>query len=157
MVSTVLWILWLPPQSLTREPYIVPSTEVSVLGIDVDAICADSLGEAAILLLVFLSLWNQVFGFVVWIPADPVQEGKAVSHRYTNFGAKLNSSSRLASNNGPYVSLNQVHNAIGHAARLGVKQDALLAVQLADHQQFLPPMGLCMCSGVGTSPAGLHF
>jgi hypothetical protein len=40
------------------------------------------------------------------------------------------------------VSLNQVHNAIGYAARLGVQQDALLSVQLADHEQFLPPMGL---------------
>ena len=142
MSSTNLWILRRPSQSLTRKPYIVPSAEVSVLGVDVDTICADSLGVAAILLLVFLSLWNQVFGLVVWIPADPVQEGKAVSHRHTNFGAKLNSSSRLASNNGPYVSLNQVHNAIRHAARLGVQQDALLAVQLADHEQFLPPMGL---------------
>ena len=40
------------------------------------------------------------------------------------------------------MSLNQVHNAIGHAARLGVQQDAFLAVQLAFHEQFLPPMGL---------------
>ena len=84
MNSTDLWILWRPPQSLTRKSYIVPSAEVSVLGIDVDAIGADSLGIVAILLLVFLSLWNQVFGFVVWIPADPVQESKAVSHRHTN-------------------------------------------------------------------------
>ena len=84
MSSTDLWILRRPSQSLTRKPYIVPSAEVSVHGVDVDTICADSLGVAAILLLVFLSLWNQVFGFVVWIPADPVQEGKAVSHRYTN-------------------------------------------------------------------------
>ena len=76
MSSTNLWILRRPSQSLTRKPYIVPSAEVSVLGVDVDTICADSLGVAAILLLVFLSLWNQVFGLVVWIPADPVQEGK---------------------------------------------------------------------------------
>lgn len=58
MNSTDLWILRRPPQSLTREPYIVPSTEVSVLGIDVDAICADSLRVAYILLLVFFGLWN---------------------------------------------------------------------------------------------------
>jgi hypothetical protein len=69
------------PQSLTREPNIAPSTKVSVLGINVDAICADSLGIATILLLVFLGLWNQLFGFVVWIPTDPVQKGKAVLHR----------------------------------------------------------------------------
>ena len=70
MNSTDLWILWRPPQSLTREPYIVASTKVSVLGIDVDAICADSLGIASILLLVFLGLSMQV--------------GKAVPHRNTN-------------------------------------------------------------------------
>jgi hypothetical protein len=35
-----------------------------------------------------------------------------------------------------------IHNAIGHAAHLGVQQDALLAVQLANQEQFLPPMGL---------------
>jgi hypothetical protein len=46
---TDFWILQRPPQSLTREPYIVPSAEVSVLGIDVDAICAYSLGVASIL------------------------------------------------------------------------------------------------------------
>jgi hypothetical protein len=40
------------------------------------------------------------------------------------------------------MSLNQVHNAIGHAARLGIQQDALLAVQLADHKKLVPPMGL---------------
>jgi hypothetical protein len=40
------------------------------------------------------------------------------------------------------LSLNQVHNAIRHAARLGVQQDALLAVQLADHKKLVPPMGL---------------
>ena len=31
-------------------------------------------------LLVFLGLWNQFLGFIVWIPADPVQEGKAITH-----------------------------------------------------------------------------
>jgi hypothetical protein len=40
------------------------------------------------------------------------------------------------------LSLNQVHNAIRHAARLGVQHDALLAVQLADHKTLLPLMGL---------------
>jgi hypothetical protein len=126
--STDLWILWRPPQSLTREPYIVASTKVSVLGIDVDAICADSLGIASILLLVFLGLSMQV--------------GQAVSHRNTNFYTKFNCSSRFTTNHWPYLSLNQVHNAIGHAARLGVQQDALLAVQLADHKKLVPPMSL---------------
>jgi len=81
--STDLWILRWSPQSLTREPYIVPSAEVSVLGIDVDAICADSFGIASILLLLFLGLWNYASSLVVWIPAYSVQEGKAVSHRNT--------------------------------------------------------------------------
>ena len=38
--------------------------------------------------------------------------------------------------------LKQVHNAIGHAARLGVQKNLLLAVQFADLEQFLLPMGL---------------
>jgi hypothetical protein len=38
--------------------------------------------------------------------------------------------------------LDQVDDAVGDAARLGVKQDGLLAVQLTDHKQFVPPMGL---------------
>ena len=46
--------------------------------------------------LVFLGLWNQVLSFVVWIPADSVQESKAVSNGHTDFGPKLNSSLRLA-------------------------------------------------------------
>ena len=92
--------------------------------------------------LIFLGLWNQVFTFIVWIPADPVQEGKAIAHGNTNLGAKLNSSSCLAANNGTNLSLNQVDDAVGDAARLGVQQDALLAVQLADHEKLLPPMCL---------------
>ena len=76
MISTNLWIHWQHSQSLTRKPHIVPSAEVSVLGDDVDTICADSLGVVAIPLQVLVSLWNQVFGHVAWIPADPVQEAK---------------------------------------------------------------------------------
>lgn len=33
-------------------------------------------------------------------------------------------------------------HAVGDATRLGVKQDTLLAVQLADHYEFVPPMRL---------------
>jgi hypothetical protein len=29
-------------------------------------------------------LWNQVLSLIVWIPADPVQEGKAITHGDTN-------------------------------------------------------------------------
>jgi hypothetical protein len=43
-----------PPQTLTRQSCVVPDAEVSVFGIDVDAICAESLGIASIFLFVFL-------------------------------------------------------------------------------------------------------
>ena len=58
MSSTDLCILRRPPQSLTRKPYIISSAEVSVLGIDVYAICEDSLVVVTILLLASLGLWN---------------------------------------------------------------------------------------------------
>ncbi len=71
-----------------------------------------------------------------------MQEGKAIAHRNTDFGAKLNSSSCLAANNWSNLTLYQIDDPFGNAARFGVKQDGLLAVQLADHKQFGPPMGL---------------
>ena len=43
---------------------------------------------------------NQIFGLIVWIPADPMQEGKTIPHRNTDLGPKLNSSSCLATNHG---------------------------------------------------------
>ena len=52
--------------------------------VDVDAIGADLLGITAVFMRIFLCLWNQVFTFIVWIPADPVQEGEAIEHRKTN-------------------------------------------------------------------------
>ena len=110
-----------------------PGAEVAILGVDINLIGADSLWITAVFLLVFLGLWNQVLSFIVWIPADPVQEGKAITHGDTNLGAKLKSSSCLATSNGTNLSLNQVDDTVGHVARLGVKQDALLAVQLTDH------------------------
>ena len=93
---------------------------------------ADSLGIAAIVLFVLLGLCNQVFRLVVGIPADPVQEGKAIPNGNTDLGAKLNSSSGLATYNRSNMSLNQIDDAIRHAAGLGVQQDALLTVQFAD-------------------------
>ena len=134
MSSIDCWILRRSSQSLTREPYVISGAEVSVLGIDVDAISAYSLRVAAILLLVLLGLCNQVFSLVVWIPTDPVQKGKAVPHGNTDLGPKLNSSSCLTTNNRSNMSFNQVDNAVGHAAAFGVEQDALLAVQLADNE-----------------------
>jgi hypothetical protein len=38
------------------------------------------------------------------------------------------------------MSLNQVDDAVRDAARLGVQQDRLLSVQLADHKKLLPPV-----------------
>ena len=43
--------------------------------------------------------------------------------------------------NRPNLSLKQIKNSVGDAARLGRKQVALMAVQLADHEKLVPPMG----------------
>jgi hypothetical protein len=40
------------------------------------------------------------------------------------------------------MSPNQIDNSVGDSARLGEKQDALLAVQLADYEKLVPPMRL---------------
>jgi hypothetical protein len=71
-----------------------------------------------------------------------VEEGKAISYRNTNFGAKLNSSPRFSSDDGPNMTLNQVDNAVGNAACLSVQEDAVLSVWLTDHEQFMPSMRL---------------
>jgi hypothetical protein len=118
-----------------------------MLGIGVDKIDANSLGiarlrQAPVFKPVLFCLWNQILSFVVGIPADHVQEGKLIPLRNTNLGAKLINSSCITMNNGPNMSLNQVHNAIRHAAHLGVQQNALLAVQLADYEKLVPPMRL---------------
>ncbi len=70
-------ILQRSSQLLDREADLVPSTDVSILGIDIDAVSTDSLGITAVLLPVFLGLRDQVLRLIVQIPADPVQEGKA--------------------------------------------------------------------------------
>ena len=134
MSSIDFRILRWPPQSLTRQPYVVSGADDSVLGDDIDAISSYSLRAAAILLLVLPGLCNKVFSLVVWIPTDPAQEGKAVPHGNTDYGPKLNGSSYLTTNNRSNMSLNQVDNAVGHAAALGVEKDTLLAVRLADHE-----------------------
>ena len=142
MRSIDLWILRWSSQALAREAYIVPRAEVSILGVDIDAISADTLGVAAVLLLVFLGLWNQVLRFIVRIPADPVQEGKAITHRDTDFGPKLHGRPCFAANNGTNMALNQVDDAIRDASRLGVQKDRLLPVQLADLEKLPPPVHL---------------
>jgi hypothetical protein len=40
------------------------------------------------------------------------------------------------------VLLDQIDDAVGHAARGGIQQNALLVMKLTDHEQLLPPMGL---------------
>ena len=70
-----------------------PGEEVAILGVDIKPIGADTVWIIAVFLLVFLSLRNQILRFIVWIPADPVQEGKAITHGDTNIGAKLKSRS----------------------------------------------------------------
>ena len=140
MRSVDLLILRWPSQSLTREAYVVPSAEVPILGVDIDAIGADSLGVTAMLLLVFLDLRDQVL--IVRIPADPVQEGKAIAYRDTDLGPKFHSRPCLAANNGTNIALNQVDDAIWDASRPCIQQDRLLSVQLADHEKLPPPMRL---------------
>jgi hypothetical protein len=117
------------PHALARQPYVVSVAEVSVLGVDLDAIGADSLWIAAIALFVLLGLCNQVFRLLVGVPDDPVQKGKAIPEGNTDIGTKLDSSSGLVTNNRSNMSLNQIDDTIRHAAGLGVQQVALLTVQ----------------------------
>ncbi len=84
MLSVELWIRRGPSQSLARKAYLVVRAEVSVLGVDIDTIGVDSLGVTAVLLLVFPGLWDHVLGLIMRIPADPVQESKAIAHRDTD-------------------------------------------------------------------------
>jgi hypothetical protein len=42
-----------------------------ILDDDIISIGTDSLGVIAVLLLAFLDLWDQILGFIVWIPTDP--------------------------------------------------------------------------------------
>ncbi len=111
-----------------------------MLGIDLDAIGADSLGIAAVFLLVLFGLWNQILRFIVGTPADSVQEGKAIPRGNTDLRTELTSSSCFATNDWTAMWLNQVDDSIRDAACIGIYQNALLAVQLTDHKKFLPPV-----------------
>jgi hypothetical protein len=136
-----IWILRWPFHSLAREAYVVPGADVSILGVDIHAIGADSLGVEAMLLLIVLDLLDQVLSLVVRIPADPMQESKAIPHIVT-VSPKLNSRFCLATNYGANLSLKQVHDAVRDAARLGDQQDHLLSVDLADYEKLPLPMHL---------------
>ncbi len=93
-------------------------------------------------MLILFGLWNQILRFIVRTPADSVQEGKAFPHGNTDLRTEFASSSCFATNDGTNMSLNQVDDSVWDAACLKVQQDALLAVQLADHKKFLSPMRL---------------
>ena len=54
------------------------------------------------------------------------------------------------------MSLNQVDDAIGDASRLGVQQDRLLSVQLADHKKLSPPMRLKSRKACTTGDQGIN-
>ena len=69
-----------------------------------------------------------------------MKEGKAIPHRNTDLRTKFTCGSCFATNDGSNVSLTQVDDAIGDAVCIGTQHVALLAVQLADHEKFLPPM-----------------
>jgi hypothetical protein len=71
-----------------------------------------------------------------------VDEGEVIPQGNTNLGVKLNSSSRLSSDDWSNVSLNQVNNAVWNAACLSIQQDALLAAWFTDHKQFTPSIRL---------------
>ena len=71
-----------------------------------------------------------------------MKEGKAILHGNTDLRTKFTCSSCFATNDRSNLSLYQVDDAIGDAARFSVEQDALLTVHLADHEKLLPPMRL---------------
>jgi len=121
MIGIDCCILRRSPQSLARQSNAVFGAEVSVIGIDVDAVGAYSLWIAAIGLFVLLGLCNQVVRIVLGVPADTVQQGKANTNANTDFGTKINSSSCLATNRWSNVSLNQIDDAITHAASLAYR------------------------------------
>jgi hypothetical protein len=66
------------PQPFIRQSCVVSGAENLVLGVDLNAISAYSLGIAAMLLLVLLSFYKQIISFVVWALTNPVQEGDPV-------------------------------------------------------------------------------
>jgi hypothetical protein len=103
---------------------------VPVLGIDVNAISANSFRVATIVLFVLLGLGNQILAFVVGIPTKPMQERKSIANRNTDFGSEFDSSPCLSANNGPYQPLHQIDKTIRDAPGLAVGQNGLLPVEL---------------------------
>ena len=101
-------------------PYVVSRAEVLVLPIDVDTVSTDAFWIKAVFLLLLLALSIQILGFFESVPASPMKESKAIPHGNTDLRTKFTCGSCFAMNDGSNVSLNQVDDSIGHAARLGV-------------------------------------
>lgn len=89
-----------------------------------------------------LGLRNQILRLVISISSHSIEEGKSIPRRNTDLRAALTSGSCFATNDGTDLSPNQVDNAPMDAVCLDVQQDALWAVQLADHKKLSPPMRL---------------
>ena len=120
----------------------------------------DSLGIAAVFLLVLSGLWNQILRFIVRIPVDSMKEGKTIPHGNTDLCTELTSGSCFVSNDGSNLSLNQVDDADRDTACLELQQDALLAVQLIDHKKFLSPVraqALKVCPSYDQSIDGIKI
>jgi hypothetical protein len=69
----------------------------------------------------------QIFSFILWVEAQPIEEGKSITRdRDGYFGPKFNIAAGLAPNDGPDVCLNQVDDPVGDAPGLRVIEDSLL-------------------------------
>jgi hypothetical protein len=69
----------------------------------------------------------QIFSFVIWVEAQPIEEGKSISRdRDGYFGPKFNIAAGLAPNDGPDVGLHQADDPVGDAPGLRVIEDSLL-------------------------------
>jgi hypothetical protein len=112
---------------------------VPVLGVEINAIGADTLRIAAIVTLVFLGLGNQIITFVVGIPADSVQKWKSILNRDTdlpqaealratvpNLTAAI--ALALAAHNRPHPALHQAHKPIRDAPRIVMEENSLLTI-----------------------------
>ena len=106
--------------------------------------------------LLLLVLRNEFLGFIVWIPADPISDGKVIAHRNTDDGAKLHSLHCLPANSGTNLSLKQIDEALGDAAPLSIQRDALVALKCADHELLLPPILLQARSQCSRSHLGIN-
>jgi hypothetical protein len=120
---------------------------VPVLGVDINAIGADTLWLAAIIAFAFLSPCNQITTFVVVISANSVQKWKSILNRdidspqveaLRGYGVKFNCCPCLAAHNRPDPALHQAHKPIREAPRIAMEENSLLTIQLTVSQGLLP-------------------